>query len=493
MFGDIFGRRKNKELISKLEEENNFLYELLEDDNLCNYDAKMKVSRLNLIYTLQNILIAKMKSETAIEINKEIGKLVDAETDYKKQTELIASKATASLRLEISKLSDKIHELNIQKSTLENETTELMNNIEEKKAKLIEFDDEILYQDFGLYTPIYNLMNSKMYKERIVLCRNKQKAMVKAKKAAISDLNWTVNDSIREGEKMTNRNLQLIVRCFNNECDELISKVKFNNYDSIKKRIHRSYETLNDLNTVIKISINKEYLDLKIEELSLCYEYEQKKAQEKEDLKAAREAKREQAKLLKEIEAARKKIKKEQEHFNLQLRRLDEQIEIEPSGSRLNFLIEKKTLVENNLLDLDKALKDVDYREANQKAGYVYIISNIGAFGENIYKIGMTRRLNPQERIDELGGASVPFKFDVHAMIFSKDAPALEASLHRAFDAKKVNMANNRKEFFKVSLDEIKKVVTENYDRTVDFLDVPPAQQYRETLKLIKERDKKPF
>ena len=163
---------------------------------------------------------------------------------------------------------------------------------------------------------------------------------------------------------------------------------------------------------------------------------------------------------------------------------MNDQIDIEVNKERLEFLLQKKADVENNLIDLDKALKDVDYREANQKAGYVYVISNIGAFGENVYKIGMTRRLNPQERIDELGGASVPFKFDIHALIFSDDAPSLETSLHRAFDDKKVNMANNRKEFFNVTLDEIKKVINDNYDKTVDFVDVPSAQQYRESLKM---------
>ena len=163
---------------------------------------------------------------------------------------------------------------------------------------------------------------------------------------------------------------------------------------------------------------------------------------------------------------------------------LNDQIEIESNSERLEFLLQKKNDVEKNLIDLDIALKDVDYREANQKAGYVYVISNIGAFGNDVYKIGMTRRLNPQDRIDELGGASVPFKFDIHAMIFSDDAPALEAALHRAFENRKVNMANGRKEFFNVTLDEIKKVINANYDKTVDFIDIPPAQQYRESLKL---------
>lgn len=133
---------------------------------------------------------------------------------------------------------------------------------------------------------------------------------------------------------------------------------------------------------------------------------------------------------------------------------------------------------------IDKEFADVDYREANQRAGYVYVISNIGAFGENVYKIGMTRRLDPQDRVDELSDASVPFNFDVHAMIFSNDAPKLEAALHNAFADRKLNFVNQRREFFNVTLDEIKQVVRENYDKSVEFVELAPAEQYRESLKL---------
>lgn len=140
--------------------------------------------------------------------------------------------------------------------------------------------------------------------------------------------------------------------------------------------------------------------------------------------------------------------------------------------------------MKNRMLEIDKDLADIDYREANQKVGYVYIISNIGSFGENIYKIGMIRRLNPQERVDELGNASVPFNFDVYAMIFSKDAPALETALYHAFDDKKVNMVNKRREFFHVTLNDIEKIVKENFDGSVDFIRTAAAEQYRETLKI---------
>ena len=151
------------------------------------------------------------------------------------------------------------------------------------------------------------------------------------------------------------------------------------------------------------------------------------------------------------------------------------------AADEIAALEEKKKELEGQLSTLDDSMQQIDYREANQKAGYVYIISNVGAFGEGVYKIGMTRRLEPMDRIDELGDASVPFDFDVHALIFSDNAPGLEAALHKAFEDRKLNMVNTRREFFRVSLDEIKAVVKQNFDQTVDFVDVPLAEQYRQS------------
>lgn len=130
------------------------------------------------------------------------------------------------------------------------------------------------------------------------------------------------------------------------------------------------------------------------------------------------------------------------------MQRLNEQMESESNDERKKLIQEKIEAVNGEISDLEKALKDVDYRAANERAGYVYVISNIGAFGEGVYKIGMTRRLEPKDRIDELGGTSVPFRFDIHALIFSDDAPKLETALHNAFADKRVNMVNGRKEFF---------------------------------------------
>nr|WP_277612726.1 DUF4041 domain-containing protein [Methanocorpusculum petauri] len=289
---------------------------------------------------------------------------------------------------------------------------------------------------------------------------------------------------------MITNNIKQIVRSFNAECENAIDRVKFNNVESMKGRIKRSYDHLNKLNKTNAICISEKYYNLKIEELHLAIEYALKKQQEKEELKRIREEQREEAKLAKEIEEARKEIGKEQKHYNNLLSKLDMQLLDTSDEVKRSELIEKRENVVAQIADLDKALQDIDYRAANMKAGYVYIISNIGSFGENIYKIGMTRRLDPMERIDELGDASVPFNFDTHAIIFSEDAPALEAALHRAFESKKLNMVNTRREFFRVTLSDIEEVVRKNYDKTVDFNVIPPAEQYRNSERIRNELHK---
>ena len=279
---------------------------------------------------------------------------------------------------------------------------------------------------------------------------------------------------------------KLLLRAFNSECDDTIEHVKYSNIDSSEKRISSSRDAISKLGAIMGVSISQRYFNLKIDELYLAFEYAQKKQEEKEAQKEARERMREAAKLAKEIEEARKKLEKEQRHYQNALKAVDDQLKNASEADRPAIEEKRKELV-SQLEKIDKEFKDVDYREANQRAGYVYVLSNIGAFGENVYKIGMTRRLNPMDRVDELGDASVPFNFDVHAMIFSDDAPRLEAALHNAFADRKLNFVNQRREFFRVSLDEIKKVVKENYDQSVEFIDLAPAEQYRESLVLLKQ------
>lgn len=389
------------------------------------------------------------------------------------------------------KISEDNKKIDLQVRQQQAELRRLTSEIKKKQNEIVVLDDEILLQDFGLYTPIYDFASSAEYKEELDNIRKEQKYMCKNWYAASYNPNLTMDGSLSKGQRLNKNNIKLILRAFNNECENAIDRVKYNNVDSMKKRINQSYDSLNRLMQPMGIAIKPEYLRLKMDELSLAVEYAMKKQEEKEAEKQHRAELREQAKLEKEIAEARKNILKDQKHYKTALEKLNQQISNTEDGSFKDSLLEKKQQMEEKLGQLDQEMKDVDYREANQKAGYVYVISNIGAFGEGVYKIGMTRRLDPMERVYELGDASVPFNFDVHAMIFSDNAPALEAALHHAFENRKLNMVNTRREFFRVSLDEIEEVVRKNYDKTVEFVRLPEAQQYRESEKIRETMTKK--
>lgn len=405
----------------------------------------------------------------------------------KEENERLNSLLTPEL-LDVKAAQERLEQINQEASDAEKlrdsyltDVEKIKDEIKQKQSELVQLNDEVLFQSFGLYKPQYDFCNSEEYKNRLEIIRQKQKDMIRADTAVTGSTDWSVNGDKRKGQKMVNDMKKLLLRAFNGECDELVSKVKYNNFDSYKKRINTSYEAISKLGKIMSVSITPTYLKFKLDELTLAFEYAQKKQEEKEAQKALREQMREEARLQKEIEEQRKKLEKEQNHYANALERINVQLQSDPDNSDL---IAKKQELEAQALDIEKAIKDVDYREANKRAGYVYVISNIGAFGENVYKIGMTRRLDPMDRVDELGDASVPFNFDVHAMIFTDDAPTLEAALHRAFEDRKLNMVNQRREFFNVTLDEIKAVVRANYDKTVEFVDIPSAEQYRVSLKM---------
>ena len=388
---------------------------------------------------------------------------------------------------EAANINSLIIDLEAKRDKIQKEYDALVLKVDKLKKDAVFFEDAIIFQEYGLYTPRYSFVTAQEYKDRLDVIREKQKQMIKADKAINGAQNWTVNGSKSKGNKMMKDMKKLFLRAFNSDCEDAISHVKYSNYEMSEKKIRQSADTISKLGNSLSINISYQYLNLKIEELALAFEYQMKKQEEKEALREARAEQREAQKLAKEIAEQRKKLEKEQTHYESAYSKVIKQLKETPDNQDL---IAKKSELEAHLQDIDKAMKDVDYREANQRAGYVYVISNIGAFGENVYKIGMTRRLEPQDRVDELGSASVPFNFDVHAMIFTDDAPTLEAALHRAFEDRKVNMVNPRREFFNVTLDEIKDVVKKNYDKTVEFIDLPDAEQYRMSTLLRQENDK---
>lgn len=389
-------------------------------------------------------------------------------------------------QLEMADLQGAIDKARAELDALTQQAEQQQRRLDELQSQIIETDEAVSLQSFGVYMPRYDFMRADEYRARLLEIRAKQKELIRGKAATTGLTNWTVNNNAAQGRKMVADMQKLLLRAFNAECDDIIEHVRYSNLDASEKRITVSRDAISKLGTIMGISITPAYYRLKIEELYLAFEYQQKKQQEKEEQKEARARLREEAKLAKEIEEERKKLEKEQRHYQNALRKIEAQLTGASEAEKANIEQKREELV-RQLEKIDQAFKDVDYREANQRAGYVYIISNVGAFGENVYKIGMTRRLDPMDRVDELGDASVPFNFDVHAMIFSDDAPKLEAALHKAFADRKLNFINQRREFFRVTLDEIKDVVRANFDKTVEFVDFPPAEQYRQSLAIAME------
>jgi len=354
----------------------------------------------------------------------------------------------------------------------------------EKDIKLYQNDLEFI--DLGIYQPIFDLETSEKYKEKITQVITRQKQLIKGGNACVCNTEWTVGNSRKQGEIMTRRYINLTLRAFNGDCDSLISKVRWNNVKSFEERIKKAFNAINKLGKSNNTFLTDKYLKLKLDELHLVYELVHKKYQEKEEAREIRAQQREEERAQGEFEKARKDAEMEEKRYQKALEKAKKDLGL-VSGEKLDELNSQIAQLEQNLKDVHEAKERAISRAQETKSGHVYIISNLGSFGENVYKIGMTRRLEPMDRVKELGDASVPFTFDLHAMIFSENAPELENLLHKEFDDRRINKVNYRKEYFKVTLNEIEQVIKDKYKKEVDFIKVSEAQQFRETQSIIKQ------
>jgi hypothetical protein len=340
-------------------------------------------------------------------------------------------------------------------------------------------------QSFGFYKPRYNFENSARYHARLEQIREQQKRMIKDKTAAIGLIEWTVDGSRAEGRKQINQTLKLIIRAFNGESDAAIAKVKYNNITVMETRIRKAYDAIINLVAVQQCRITPEYLDLKLQELYLVHEYQEKVQEEKEEQRRIREEMREEEIAQRELEKAKLDAEREERRYEESLRKAREEVALAVGAKQQKLLGQIETL--QRMLDEAHANKERAIARAQMtRSGHVYIISNIGSFGEHVYKIGMTRRLDPMDRVRELGDASVPFHFDVHAIIYSEDAPTLETKLHRLFHHRRINRINERKEFFRVTIEEIAEAVLKNHGE-IDIILAAEAVEYRKTLALLQE------
>lgn len=366
-------------------------------------------------------------------------------------------------------IEDATRELEIQKQIIEDEISTMNQEMKILNNELIK-----KYYDFS----DYELITSEECKNKLLLLKQEEKTLREFEEDVIVIK--------KEGGKckLPQRTIRQMIRNFNMECDNIMLNIGLKNIDQSRKKIQKSFETLNKLYSIDDVELTKKILELKLEQITLMYTYELKYQQEKDIQKAIKEQMVEEAKAQREIEEQKKKIEKDLQQHLGEVNRLMKYLRKTQIDAEKQLYIDKIKELEDKIKVLEGDKETVLEREANAKAGFVYIISNIGSFGENIYKIGMTRRLEPMDRIRELSSASVPFEFDVHAMIFSSDAPELETMLHRHFADRAVNKVNPRKEFFNVDIDEIEKIVKENYNDTVQFTKIPIATEYRQSMNM---------
>ena len=332
---------------------------------------------------------------------------------------------------------------------------------------------------FGLYRPLYSFDDSQEYKQELDKVYEQKKLCLKNDHAAHYPTNWTVNNSATEGKRMIKKQVKIMLRAFNGECDAAVARVTWNNATRLIERIRKSFEAINALGVVVHVRISDDYLQLCLAELSLTHEYELKKQEEKEKAREDRERIREEERAQKEFERAQREAAIEKAKAEKALAAAREALQ-KASGEHLEAIQAEIQVLEHRMADAQAQQDRAVSMAQLTKMGHVYIISNVGSFGEDVFKIGMTRRLEPDDRIQELSGAAVPFSFDIHAMIFSEDAPALEAALHTKFADQRINLVNPRKEYFRVSLEEISEFARER-DLKVEFSEIPEAKQFRES------------
>jgi len=390
----------------------------------------------------------------------------------------------------IISVEERAEQLQTEADKKSKEVEEVRASYTEKKAiydKLVDavrvYEEKQNLYEIGLYQPSFDFETSEEFKEQIKLVREKQKSSVSNGTAMRVLTTWTVDNSRSKGEQMEKRQIRLSLKAFNNEAEAAISNVRWNNFDQMEKRIVLAASSIDKMNKSMSMVIDDDYINLKLTELRLTHEYREKKKKERDHAADIRREKAEEERFLREA----KEALKEEKNFQKLLEQAKKQAEA-AVGSDLSSLQAKIEKLSKELEAAHQKSERAKSMAEQTKAGHVYVISNVGSFGEGIVKIGMTRRLDPIDRVKELGDASVPFTFDLHALIYTEDAPKLEGLLHKRFDQHRVNMVNSRKEFFKVHLDEVKNAILETHPDT-DFYMQAEAQDFNETKLILLARD----
>lgn len=348
---------------------------------------------------------------------------------------------------------------------------QLERQIVELRAEVVETEEIKILQEAGLYEYRHPLEDSVAYEKELDQLRKAIKFRNKPDGGAVTGARgWTVNGSTREGEKMVREYSKLMLRAFNAEADGLVKNLKPYKLDKSIDRLRKVAATIEKLGKTMQIRVSEEYLNLRVRELEWTADFRNKQAEEKEREREEKARLREEKKVQQEIERERARLVKERDHF------VNALASLEASGDE-----DGAARLREQLAEVESEVAAVDFRAANVRAGYVYVISNFGSFGEEVVKIGMTRRLEPRDRIRELSDASVPYNFDVHALFFAEDAVGIETEMHRRFADRRVNLVNTRREFFHVTPHEAKTVLVELAGELLEFDESAAAEEFRQS------------
>lgn len=334
---------------------------------------------------------------------------------------------------------------------------------------VVELDDARVLQDVGIYRYHHPLESAAAYKDRLGELEGRIAELVRADQAIVKSEVFTFNNSLAQGRKLASDLARLMLRAYNAEADNAIRSLRAGNVVTAKRRLEASRAAIAKLGSLMEMRIDDDFHALRIEEIELTSDWLVKKQAEREEAREERARLREERRVQQELEEERARLDKERAHLVNTLAALQSQ------GRADEELVRR-------LAAVDQAIERNDFRAANIRAGYIYVISNEGAFGQGVVKIGLTRRLEPADRIAELSGASVPFKFDVHTLFFSEDAVTLENELHKHFAARALNQANPRKEFFFTTPSEVRDVLLRRVGNILEFVEFADATEYRQSL-----------
>ena len=365
------------------------------------------------------------------------------------------------------------------------------NTYKELKLNVAMLEDNLEDISFGLYTPHFQFDTPEEYKDALKKSRDIQRNHIRAGTAVNVANEWTVAGSRAEGKKMERQYTKVMLRAFNGDSDAAVARVSWNNASKMEQRVEKSFADINKLGATMMMSISPAYRDEKLKEVRLTRDHQEKKHQEREEQRELRQEMREQEKAEREFEKAKEKAEQEEQRHREALEKARAEANA-ATGKQLEKLTEQIASLEGKVIEAQGRKEKAVARAQLTKSGFVYVISNVGSLGEGVVKIGMTRRMEPMDRVRELSDASVPFQFDTHVMMFSDNAPDLEHALHTHFKDRQVNLVNSRKEFYRdVELDEVETFIRTR-GVTAQFLKNVEAREYRETQAILLERENVP-